>query len=154
EGEAAEIVLTADEINSLIAEKPEFKGKVHIAIEGDQVIGQVSIPLDDLGIPLTKGRFLNGTTALTVSFDHGYLDVRMKSIEVNGKKPPPNVMTSLGQQNLAKDVKFDDETGEKMRQIESLEVTDGKIYLKARARSKDEADRAKTNEPTPAEKED
>jgi hypothetical protein len=153
-GEAAEIVLTADDINALIAEKPELKGKVYISIEGDQVSGQVSIPLDEIGLPLTKGRFLNGTTALTVSIDHGYLDVRMKSIEVNGKSPPPDVMAKLGQQNLAKDVKFDDETGAKMRQIESLEIKDGGITLKARARSKDDEDKAKTKEPMPAKDED
>jgi hypothetical protein len=153
-GEAAEIVLTADDVNALIAEKPELKGKIYISIDDDQVSGQVSIPLDDIGFPLTKGRFLNGTTALTVSIDYGHLDVRMKSIEVNGKSPPPDVMTKLGQQNLAKDVKFDDETGAKLRQIESLEVKDGKITLKARARPKDDEDKAKTKEPMPAKDED
>jgi hypothetical protein len=153
-GEEAEIVLTADDINALIAEKPELKGKIHVSIKEDKVNGQVSIPLDNFGIPMTKGRFLNGTTELSVSIDYGHLDVRMKSLEINGKSPPPEVMASLGKENLAKDVKLDKENDEKLRQIESLEVKDGKIYLKARARSRDDEDKAGTKESTPAKEDD
>jgi len=54
-GEAAEIELTADEINALIAENEKFKGKVHITIKGDQVSGQLSLPLDETPFPGRKG---------------------------------------------------------------------------------------------------
>lgn len=134
-GEATEIVLTADDINAFIFENPQFKGKAFVTIKGDQVSSRVSLPLDDFGFPFWKGRYLNGNASLTVTMDNGLLDVRIKSIEVNGKTPAPEFMAQLGNENVLKNVKFDQETYAKMRQVEKLEVKDGKITIKTRARS-------------------
>ena len=40
------LVLTSDDLNALIEENPELKGKIYVKVEGDEVKGQVSIPLD------------------------------------------------------------------------------------------------------------
>ena len=152
-GEAAEIVLDNDEVNALIARTPELKDKVYVTMKGDQVTGQISWPLDETGIPFLRGRFLNGTTTLTVSLDHGYLDVRMKSIDVNGKTMPDDLAKNVGQQNLVKDVKFDDDVARKMRQIETLEVKDDHLYIRSRAKSRPgESDAEKPkDEPKPGD---
>ena len=42
------LVLTSDDLNALIEENPDFKGMVYVKIDGDEVKGQVSIPLDKL----------------------------------------------------------------------------------------------------------
>ena len=54
------LVLTSDDLNALIEENPELKGTVYVKIEGDEVKGRVSFPLDKLKLPFTmvKGRYL------------------------------------------------------------------------------------------------
>jgi hypothetical protein len=143
-GEAAEIVLTADEINALINENAEAKGKVFVTLKDDQVTGQLSIPLD--GVPLVpQGRFLNATAGLTVELKDGYLDVRLKSIDVNGKTMPPNIAQSFSQQNLAKDVMNDPDTRKAISKFDSLKVKDSKVYIRAKAKSsEDEAKKGDT----------
>src|SRR5262245_10020696 len=47
------LALTGNEINALIETDPNLKalkGKVYVAIEGDQVKGQVSVPAADVGL--------------------------------------------------------------------------------------------------------
>ena len=44
------LVLTSDDLNALIEENPDLKGKIYVKIEGDEVKGQVSIPLDKLDV--------------------------------------------------------------------------------------------------------
>ena len=42
------LVLTSDDLNALIEENPELKGTIYVKVEGDEVKGQVSFPLDKL----------------------------------------------------------------------------------------------------------
>src|ERR1700757_1191709 len=57
-GQAAEIELTADDINALIAANRDARGKVFVAIDRNQLRVQASIPLGEvLGRP---GYYFNG----------------------------------------------------------------------------------------------
>ena len=125
-GEAAELEITANDINALISENPDLKGTVFVSIEGSEVGGKISFPLSKTGLPGLSGRFFNGNATFTVTLEDGYLEAHLKSVEVNGKTPPADLMTQLSNENLLKDAKFDDKTREKMRKIESLTVKDGK----------------------------
>ena len=130
------LVLTGDEINALIAGKPDtkqFKDKFHISIEGDKIKGQVSIPLGDTGIPFTKGRYLNGAAAFKASLQNGVLIVTADSIVVKGKPLPETFMARLRNENLAKDAYRDPKNAETLRKIESIEVKEGKVSIKPRA---------------------
>src|SRR5437867_4753859 len=96
------LVLTGDEINALIANNPAWKGlkgKVYVTIEGDQIKGKVSIPMDDLAqVPLLsrlKGRYLNGSAAFKVSRANGVLVVTLQSLEAKGQSPSPQGMAQL-----------------------------------------------------------
>ena len=60
--------------------------------------------------------------------------VMLESIEVNGKKPPDEMLAPLRQENLAKDAYKNPKNAEMIRKLESLEVKDGKIILKVRAK--------------------
>lgn len=130
--------LTSDDLNALIAENAKLKGKIHVKIEGKEIKGQISYPLDDFAkVPLLgmlKGRYLNGEAALKASLEDGVLFVTLDSFEVNGKSPPENVLTNLRQQNLAKDAFDDPKAAATLRKLESLEVKDGKIIIKVRAK--------------------
>ena len=54
---------------------------------GDQVKGQVSIPLTDLGW-LGKGRYLNGDATFNVSLESGVLIVTAREVRVKGQTAP------------------------------------------------------------------
>ena len=135
------LVLSAEDLNALMANNPAlqaFKGKAYVTIDGDQVKGQVSIPLSDLGslpgLSKLKGRYLNGSATLKASLDNGVLIVTMQSLQVKGQSPPANVMARLRAQNLAQDAYRDPKNAETLRKFESIEIKDGTISIRARAK--------------------
>jgi cell division protein FtsN len=139
EGTPAEpLELTSDDVNALIEQNPKFKGKFFIKIEGKEIKGQISYPLDALAeIPffgVLRGRYLNGEADFKASLEDGFFLLTLDSIEINGKRPPEEMMTNLRQQNLAKDAFDDPKAAALLRKIESLEVKDGKIILKVRSK--------------------
>jgi hypothetical protein len=143
------LVLTEDDLNALIEEVPELKGRVHFTVEGDKIKGQVSIPLSVfMDTNMTRGRYLNGEAEFEASLSDGVLVVRLDSLEVNGRRPPEEVMANLRQQNLAKDFYKDPDNAEMIRRFESLEIKDGKIIIKPRPRSEPKPDRGQSKSPT------
>ncbi len=131
------LVLTSDDLNVLISQSEDFKGTIYVSVEGDEVKGKVSFPLDRLNFGMVRGRYLNGEADLKASLKDGVLIVTLDSIEVNGKKPPEEVLAELRKQNLAKDLYKEEKNAEMIRKFESLEIKDGKIILKVRAKPGD-----------------
>lgn len=133
---AAPLALTEKELNALIANSPDFaelKDRVYVAIAGDQLKGQVSIPIDRFPIGRTKGRYLNGAAGIKVSMENGVLLVTLQSLEVKGEPVPEQFLSALRQQNLAQEVYKDVQRAELLRKLESVEVKDDALQLKARA---------------------
>ncbi|MFO0954629.1 MAG: hypothetical protein U0835_26395 [Isosphaeraceae bacterium] len=131
EGKAAEIVLTAEDINALIEEEPQLKGKVYIKLKDDKATGEISMPFD---VPLKGRRFFNGTATITAVLADGDLDVRLQELEVNGKKLPPEMKAQFGSENVAKDFNRNPENAKMIRQFESVKIADSKVFIKAKAR--------------------
>jgi hypothetical protein len=138
----APLVLSGDDVNALIEENPNLKGTIYVTIEGDKIKGQVSIPLEKLsaalehiGLGLLHGRYLNGEAELKASLSDGVLLVTLESLEVNGQSPPEEFLANLRQQNLAKDAYKDPKNAEQIRKLESIEIKDGKLIIKARAKN-------------------
>ena len=90
---------------------------------------------------LTRGRYLNGEAELKVSLEDGVLFVTIDSFEINGKRPPEEFMDSFRAQNIVKDIYKDPKTAEEIRKLESIEIKDGKIIIKARDRDEGEGGR-------------
>ncbi len=143
------LVLTSDDLNALIEENPDFRGKVFARVEGDKLKGQISIPLDKLKIGMLSGRYLNGEAELKASLSDGFLVVTLETLEVNGKRPPENFLVGLRKQNLAKDAYDNTKNAEMIRRFESLEIKDGTIILKPRIHAKTPADADGPRAPTP-----
>ncbi len=80
----------------------------------------------------------------------GELIVHLDALEVNGKKVPDEMMTEIRKQNIAKDAAKDKDFAAMLRKVQSLEIKDGKIILKVRAKPADSGDSA-TNKATPVE---
>jgi hypothetical protein len=129
------LILSSDDVNALIDENEELKGTIYVKIEGDELKGKVSFPLEKLPLPMVKGRYLNGEADLKASLFDGELVVHIDAIEVNGKRPPEQIMTDLRKQNITKDLAKDPENAAMLRKLESLEIKDGKIIIKARPKS-------------------
>lgn len=134
----APLVLTGRELNGLIARHPDlgaWKDRLHVELEGQQVKGQVSLPLDELarfpGLSRLAGRYLNGAAMLDVRLENGRLDVRVDSLEVNGQPLPDEVMSQLRLHNLAQDLEKNKQLSETLGQLRSIEVADGEVTIKA-----------------------
>ena len=128
------LILTERDINALLAKganTKELADKVYVSVNGNQVKGQVSIPLSGLGW-LGKGRYLNGEATFNVSLENGVLIVTAREIKVKGKALPESFMKRLRQENLAKDAYKNPENAEAIRKLDSIQVEDSRAIIKAR----------------------
>ena len=100
------LVLTADEINALIASDPDqkaLKDKVYVSFDGDRVKGEMSVPLKDLGWKIVRDRYLNGNATFNVSLRNGTFFVSPQTIEVKGKPVPEMLHAGTPQRQLRSD---------------------------------------------------
>lgn len=140
------LVLDSDELNALINQDDDFKGKVSASIEGDKVRGEVSMPLGETGLPRTEGRYLNGKATFRVDLKDGRLVVNIDDVEVKGEPLPDSFMKGIRGKNLAEDWEKDEDSAKVLRRLERIEVKDGKLIITAKA---PEAPDAGTPAPTP-----
>lgn len=150
-GEAAELTLTADEINALIDDQPNYKGMAYVTIKGDKISAQLSVPIDFLPFGMGKGRFFNGSATLTVTLHDGELIVHAKEFQVNGKAPTGDMMTQFSRENLAKDWNKNPKNAELISRFDSIEIKDGTVHLKARPKAEKAAADDTTRDKAPAD---
>jgi hypothetical protein len=130
------LVLTGRDLNVLIARHPAMEAwreRAHVQVVGDQVVGQVSLPLDELaglpGMGRLRGRYLNGSAGFRVSLRNSRLQVNLESLEVKGQPIPEEVMKPLRQQNLAQDADQNPDLARTLGMLQSIEVTEGRIII-------------------------
>lgn len=138
--ETEELVLTADDLNSLISKEEKLRGKVFVRISDGQVAADVSFPMDEF--PGGKGRFFNGSVTVNVQLDNGVLIVTVDQAEVNGQPVPDTFMEGLRKENLAKETYKDAETAKQLARIEKIVIADDRIVLKVRPSEKVAAENA------------
>ena len=102
-GTNARLTLSADDLNALVADSG-FSNRVYITLTNDAVAGRFSIPFEQLGMPLFRGRYLNGSGTLKVGTTEGSLSVNLQEVSVNGVKVPDHYMEWIRQQNFAQGV--------------------------------------------------
>jgi len=126
------LTLTGDEINALIAGDKDLqgmKGKFYVSLENDQVKAQLSVPLDELNLPIFKGRYLNGAATLSVFLHNGSLFLIPQDITVKGKPLPGVYSQSIRKQNLARDMDNDPKASDALKHIQSIEVTNSELVI-------------------------
>jgi len=138
---AVPLVLSGDEINALVARNEELKGRVHAVIDGDQLKGSVSIPMEHIPLIGSKGRYLNGSGTFQAGLTNGVLWVTLQTLEVKGKPLPEEFMKGLRGQNLAKDAADDPRNREIISKLDGLELRNGLVTIRPKA---------PTNAPAPA----
>jgi hypothetical protein len=131
------LTLTSDDINALVASgtgREALKGKVYVSLEGDQLKGQVSVPLREVGLGMFKGRYLNGTATFGMSLHNGLLVVSPRTILVKGNPLPETFMQKLRQENLAAGIVKSPEAVAVLQGLEDIQVKDGKLVVVPKTR--------------------
>jgi hypothetical protein len=128
----APLVLSVDEVNALLAVAPGLGGRLRVEIDGDRVRARFSLPLEDLGFPQWRGRFLNGTCLLNLSVVDGELVVSPEAIEVKTGPLPGPIQARLRRANLARLAFRDPKVARSLRRLGSVEARGGKITIRAR----------------------
>jgi hypothetical protein len=130
-----ELVLTADDINTLLANQPDLRDladKLFVIIEDDQMKAKISWPLPDIGPLKLKGRYLNGIGTFKVSLSKGDLDVRLQDVEVKGKPIPVQILQELRKQDFGEEIQRDQQAAAAINQIDSVEVKDGTVIIRSK----------------------
>lgn len=128
----APLVLQGEDLNMLLASSSNLKtwaDGVRLSVEGNEVKGQISLRLGDLGAPFFKDRYFNGTASFKVSIEEGELIVSPSSISVNGNVLPDQYMAEMREQNLAVGISQDPDLAPTLEQLESIEVKDGTVTV-------------------------
>ncbi len=137
-----ELVLTANDINALIASNAELKGKLFVEIEDGRVRGKASFPAD--AFPGGKGRFFNADAEFSVSMQDGLIMIRLTDASVKGERLPEQLLDGFSRENLAKELYANPENAEMLRKFDRIEVVDDTIVL--RLKEEEAANEEMTNE--------
>ena len=130
--QAQALELTGDDINAWIATSPggqSLTGRVYVTIEGDQLKGQVSLPMSQLGLPMFQGRYLNGAVTFKLSFRNGVLHLTAQEITVKGKPLPSIYMQQIRQTDLAQNTTNDPKTQAELERYEEIKIENGKLII-------------------------
>jgi hypothetical protein len=126
-GQSAEIELTADDINGLIATNRDIRGKVFVSIEGDQFRAQTSVPLGEfLGRP---GYYFNGNITVEFRGVQSLENPQLNRIVVNGEQLPSDLLNWKYRSRRLKDYLADFRD---TYDISAIEIHDGKLILRSR----------------------
>ena len=121
-----------DDANALIATDPDFrelKGKLYVTLSGDQVEGQLSIPMESVRLQLFKGRYLNGKGTFSVSLRNGRIRLNTMSLKVKDRPVPEVYMEQIRKQNLAESINNDPRAAAALDRLKEIKVQDGKLVV-------------------------
>jgi hypothetical protein len=126
-GQPAELELTADDLNTLIAANQDARGKLFASIDGDRLRWQASVPLEKfIGRP---GYYLNGDIAVTLKGAESLENPQLDQITVNGEPLPSDLLNWKYRSKRLRDYlgNYRNDTG-----VGTIEIRDGKLLLRSR----------------------
>jgi hypothetical protein len=127
-GQPAEIELSADEINDLIASNRDIRGKMFVSIEGDHLRLQLSIPLGE--IAGRSGYYFNGDVAIQSHGREQLVKPSLSGITINNQQLPADVPDWKYRSRRLRDYL---EESENPWSATTFEIRDGKVILRSRA---------------------
>jgi hypothetical protein len=126
-GQPAELDLTADDVNTLIATNQDVRGKVFVSIDGDRLRCQASVPLGErIG---RAGYCFNGDIAVELKGAESLEDPKVKGISVNGQPVPTDLLNWKYRSKRLRDylIEYRNDSG-----VGTFAVRDGKLILQSR----------------------
>jgi|GEM_PF-4715456 len=131
EDQPGELVLSAEDLNTLISTEPDFAGRFYFDIQEDEVSLKGALPLNS--IPGFEGRFFNGTIAMRVNLQDQNLVVTPTKLVLDNPEMPSFVqealLNSLKEQNLAEEAAKEPEFRQWLQTVKSIRVDAGKIII-------------------------
>ena len=127
--------LTSDEVNALIQSNPDFRAaqaKFYLAFTGSNLQAQVSLPTDQAGFSLFRGRYLNGMGTFGVSLENGLLRLTPVEFRVKGKLLPPVAASKIATL-AAKNINDNSRASVALNRLQSIQVKDGKLIFTPKA---------------------
>ena len=126
-GQAAEIELSADDINALIAANRDTWGKVSVSIEDNQLRVQTSTPLGE--ILNRPGYYFNGNITLELKGAQSLDNPQLNRIVVNGEQVPSDLLSWKYRGRRLREYLADYRNS---YDIGTIELRDGKLILRSR----------------------
>jgi len=126
------LTLSADDINVLIANGRQgqaLQGKLHVSLDGDQLKGEVSVPLQEVGLSMFKGRYFNGSATFDLSFNNGVLGVSARTLSVRQQPVPEVYMQKVRRENLAASITNEPRAMAVLQGLEDIRVSNGKLVI-------------------------
>jgi hypothetical protein len=126
-GQPAEIELSADDINTLIATNPDARGKVFVVIDGNQLRLQTSVPFGELiG---RRGYYFNGDISVEFKGAESLENPQLNRIVVNGEQVPSGLLNWKYRSRRLREYVADYRSE---FNIGTIEVRDAKVILRSR----------------------
>jgi hypothetical protein len=127
-GQAAEIELSADDINALIAASEYARGKVFVSIDGNHLRLQASVPIGEfLGRP---GYYFNGDVIIEPEGVQTLESPRLSRVTINGEQVPTDFWKwKYGYRQLRQYLADQGNAYD----IGTIEIRDGKAILRSRS---------------------
>ena len=126
-GQAAEIELSADDINALIATSEDVRGKVFASIDGNLLRLQVSVPIG--GFFGKPGYYFNGDVIIQLSGAQSLDNPQFSRITINGEQVPTDFLKWKYRSRYLREYLADHGNA---NDIGTIEVRDGKVFLRSR----------------------
>ena len=125
--------LSAEDLNALLQSDPEFeamKGKLYVTgIQDGQVTARISLPMEEAGLPVFKGRYLNAAATLKVSLRNGVLRIVPQAVSAKGRPLPNLYLEQVRKQNLAKNINSDPRVSVALDRLQSIEAKEGQLVI-------------------------
>ncbi len=126
-GQPAEIELSADDVNALIATTEGLREKLFASIDGDQLRLQTSIPIGQyLG---RAGYFFNGEVIIELEGAQPPDGPRFTRLTVNGEQVPTDLLNWKYRSRYLRDYLADQRNA---YDIGTIEIRDSKVILRSR----------------------
>ena len=126
-GQSAEIELSADDINALIATSEDVRGKVFVSIDRDQLRLQMSVPIGKFfGRP---GYYFNGDVIIELEGAQSLDGPRFSRITINGEQAPTDFLDWKYHSRQLREY-LDDQRN--AYEVGTIEIRDGKVILRSR----------------------
>ena len=131
--EPNEVILTAADINALIAANRKSSGMASVGINGNVAQVLISIPLERLNVPLRdtfglSDRYLNATVTIVAPPGTNASNVQLNEVKINGHSVPANLLDGgflgVGPSLRSYVIKAANDYG-----VTDGEIRDGKVIL-------------------------
>jgi hypothetical protein len=126
-GQAAEIELSADDINALIATTEGVRGKVFASIDGDQLRLQASVPIG--GLLRRPGYYFNGEVVVELEGAQSPDSPRFSRLTINGEHAPTDFLDWKYRSRQLREYLTEQRNA---YDIGTIEIRDGKVILRSR----------------------